>query len=352
MAARWQQQLAQTVRDGDTLRRHIHLSSAESATIKKLASRRPFAIPLPFLQLFSDSDEACALRRQMLPRLAELEHAAGETADPLAEVKHSVAPGLVHRYPDRVLLLTTGACAGYCRFCTRARIAGQLAAKLSSALQYIGEHREVREVILSGGDPLMLDDAFLEDFFVALRNIGHVEVIRIHTRIPVFLPSRVTGKLVQILRRARPLYVLIHANHVRELGDDCRRAVGRLVDAGIGVLSQTVLLRDINADVDTLTLLFNQLLRFGVTPYYLHHCDFAHGTAHFRVPIARGLELFDALRERNSGLSTPRYVIDLPEGGGKVVLARNRIVATEEGGIGIYAHDGRLVKIHEDQAVL
>lgn len=301
--------------------------------------------PPHLLEIMEREPSGGPLRRQLLPDERELERAAGETDDPLAEEQHTVAPGLIHRYRDRAVLLVTGVCAAYCRFCTRSRLAGTGEPDLEEAFAYLRAHPEVREVIVSGGDPLMLEQRRLAQILTELRSIAHLEVIRVGTRMPVFDPDRVTPELVATLAAARPLYVLAHVNHPVELTPGFDAAVGRLVDAGMPVLSQTVLLREVNDEVEILRALFYGLQRRRVMPYYLHQCDLVSGSQHFRVPIERGLRLVQELQDSTSGLCVPRFMLDLPDAGGKVALQADRIVARDDRGVQVRGVDGRLIRV-------
>lgn len=326
----------------------LHLSSAEQQAVERLQRlqhQRPTRVSDHFFSLLDPEDPRCPLRQQVVPCLDELRRAPGETEDPLAEKQHQAAPGLIHRYSDRALLLTTGVCAAYCRFCTRGRRAGASPQDLEQAYSYLQQHSEVREVILSGGDPLMLLDQALAEMLSRLRRIEHIEVLRVGTRMPVFDPGRITPGLVEILARAKPLFVLVHVNHAKELGAQTVEVLKQMSDAGLVLLSQTVLLRGINDDEPTLRSLFRALVRHRVHPYYLHQCDLALGTGHFRVPIQKGLELVAALRGGMSGICVPNYVIDLPEAGGKVVLLPDAIERQDAESVTVRAPDGRLVTV-------
>ena len=339
----WQRELKRVLRDPGRLAKALKIDPAATQDLVKASSLRPLAISPRMLEKMRKEDVSGPLHQQLLPSVDEVELGPGESHDPLAELTHQAAPGLIHRYPDRALLLLTGECASYCRFCTRARMAGVGGLKWEPALEYVRHHPEIREVILSGGDPLMLPDRDLDLVLRELRSIAHVEIVRFGTRMPVFLPKRITGPLVRILSRAKPLFVLIHVNHLSEMGKDFNHAIARLVDAGLPVLSQTVLLRGVNDDVETLANLFRGLLRQRVMPYYLHSVDLATGTSALRVDIERGMQLVGALRDQMSGLAVPDYVADLPDAGGKILLAPDRLVATQEDGHFLRAVDGRSI---------
>ena len=261
----------------------------------------------------------------MIPRLEETTTAPWEMSDPCGEDAHSPVPGLVHRYPDRVLFLVTDRCASYCRYCTRSRLVSNATGydfhpEYDQQIEYIRDHPEVRDVLLSGGDPLLLSDDKLESLLKRLRAIPHVEFLRIGSRIPIFLPQRITPELCIMLKKYHPLFLSIHTNHPRELTTEVRDALGRLADAGIPLGNQSVLLKDVNDDVTVLRALFQKLLMCRARPYYLYQCDLISGSAHLRTSVRRGLELMEKLRGHTTGYAVPQYVIDAPGGGGKVPI--------------------------------
>ncbi len=264
--------------------------------------------------------------------------------------------GLVHRYPDRVLLLVTDRCAMYCRHCTRRRFAGSREhdtskTQLDRYIAYLTRHPEVRDVILSGGDPLTQTDARLEDFLLRLRSVPSVEIIRLGSRLPITLPYRITDELCRMLEKYHPLYMNIHVNHPDELTPEVRDACNRLTRAGIPLGSQTVLLKGINDDPNVLKKLFQKLLTFRIKPYYLYHCDPAQGTAHFRTPIARGMELIEYLLGHTSGLAVPTYVVDAPHGAGKIPIMPNYVLTNFPGGAVLRNFEGMLVRYVENGEV-
>lgn len=288
-----------------------------------VASVYPCKVSSYYAGLISSADDA--IWRQCMPDIRELEDDM-QVADPLAEELLSPVPGLIHRYPDRVVLLVSNRCPVYCRFCMRKRHVGGEGDipfdpdTLERALAYIRSTDAIRDVILSGGDPLMLDDASLQMILSRLRAIHHVKIIRIGTRIPVTLPERVTPELCNILSRFHPLYINTHFNHPAEITDASSKACGLLANAGIPLGNQSVLLRGVNDDIGVMRELMTGLLDVRVRPYYLHQMDLIKGTAHFRTPVSRGLEIIRALRGHVSGMAVPHYVIDLPKGKGKVAL--------------------------------
>lgn len=287
----------------------------------------------PYYALLADRDNpACPIRRQIVPSPEEATVRIGERRDPLGEEPREVVPNLVHRYPDRVLLLATDRCPVYCRFCTRRRIVGRVErqatrALLAEAFEYIAAHEEIREVIVSGGDALMLGNNQLEHVLGRIRSIEHVDIIRIATRMPVTCPMRVTDELAALLARHGPVYVMTHFNHPREHTAQAEAAAARLVRAGVVVYNQSVLLRGINDDVEIVRDLNRRLVAMRITPYYLHQCDLAEGIEHFRTPLSTGLRIIDGLRGHASGLMVPQLCVDVPGGLGKVTLVPEWIVS-------------------------
>jgi len=290
--------------------------------ISEIADRYALSLTAELVDLIDPADPRDPIARQFIPDPAEFDIAAGENGDPIGDDAHSPLPGIVHRYPDRVLLKPVHVCAAYCRFCFRREVVGRARAlsraQIDAAIGYIRAHEEVWEVILTGGDPLMLSVRRLAAIIDALAMIAHVKIIRVHTRVPTVAPGRVTGTLARALRRAgKATYVVLHVNHARELGPKTRAACARLIDAGIPMLSQTVLLRGINDEAKSLGELMRGLVECRVKPYYLHHGDLAPGTAHWRTSIEQGQALMRSLRGRLSGLCQPTYVLDIPGGHGK-----------------------------------
>src|ERR1700751_5438144 len=292
------------------------------AALKNVASRYAVAITPAVVDLIDSVDPRDPIALQFVPDERELETHAEESADPIGDAAHSPVPGLVHRYPDRVLLKVVNACAVYCRFCFRREMVGPgrgaLTGKsLAAALDYIAQAPKIWEVILTGGDPLVLPPRRLRDLMTRLAAIDHVKVIRLHTRIPVVAPERVTPALLRARRTGKATYMVLHANRPRELTDEARAACARVVNAGIPMLSQSVLLRGVNDHVETLGALMRALVECRIKPYSLHHADLAPGTAHLRTSIVEGQALMRALRGCYSGLCQPHYVLDIPGGHGK-----------------------------------
>ncbi|MCC6780820.1 MAG: lysine-2,3-aminomutase-like protein [Hyphomicrobiales bacterium] len=311
-----------TLRRADDLIAARLASEQSRAAIEAVAARYAVAMTNDLVELVDPRDPRDAVARQFVPDPAESQPQPGERADPIGDDAHSPVAGIVHRYPDRVLLKLLDICAVYCRFCFRRETVGQgkvlTQAELDAALQYIRVRDEIWEVILTGGDPLMLSARRLAQIVAALAGIAHVKVIRVHTRVPVAEPARVTPALVRALvKPGKATYVVLHANHARELAPPARAACARLIDAGIPMLSQSVLLRGVNDDPQVLAELMRALVECRVKPYYLHHADLAPGTSHWRTSIEEGQALMRALRGRLSGLCQPTYVLDIPGGHGK-----------------------------------
>ncbi len=305
------------------------------AELADVAARYAVAITPAIAGLIDPNDPRDPIAKQFVPDKRELAAQLHERPDPIGDDAFSPVEGIVHRYPDRVLLKLVNACAVYCRFCFRRETvgpgrAGLSARSLAAALDYIRGRRQIWEVILSGGDPLVLSPRRLQDVVGRLAAIAHVKVIRVHTRVPVAAPERITAALVRALRTPKATFVVLHANHPRELTARARAACARLVDAGMPMLSQSVLLRGVNDDAATLGALMRALVECRIKPYYLHHADLAPGTAHFRTTIAEGQVLMRALRGRYSGLCQPAYMLDIPGGYGKSPIGPNYL--SEDGG--------------------
>jgi len=323
----WRWQMRNRIRTPQALEKIIRLSEEERTAINRRTGSLPFAITPYYLSLIEVDDPNQPLRRTMIPVMDEYLRTPGEAEDPLGEDRDSPVPCLVHRYPDRVLFLVANTCASNCRYCTRSRIVENpdansifFQAQWEQAIAYITEHPEVRDVLLSGGDPLTLSDDKLEWLLSRLRRIPHVEFLRIGTKAPAVMPQRITPALTRMLKRFHPLWMSIHFTHPDELTEETREACARLADAGIPLGSQTVLLAGINDTVEVMKRLMHGLLMARVKPYYLYQCDPIIGSAHFRTPVRKGLEIIKGLRGHTSGYAVPNYVIDAPQGGGKIPL--------------------------------
>lgn len=332
----WRWQMRHSVRSLEALERLIPLTEDERRGCVEIASIFRMGISPYYLSLIDREHPFCPVRMQAIPSRAEAEVHPGELRDPLGEDKTRPVSAIVHKYPDRVLFLALDTCSVYCRHCTRRRITKGGEAELDKAelrkgVAYVREHPEVRDVLISGGDPFLLSEARLEELLAPLREIPHVEMIRIGTRIPVCLPMRVTDALAGLLRRYAPLFVVTHFNHAKELSPEAREACERLVDHGVPVENQAVLMRRINSDARIIKELSHQLLRSRVRPYYLHQMDVGEGLEHLRTPIAKGVEILDALRGHTTGLAVPHLAVDLPGGGGKVTLQPDYVLERGEG---------------------
>jgi lysine 2,3-aminomutase len=352
----WRWQARSRLRTLAELERVFQLSTDERSAIRRHEGSLPVGITPYYASLMGLDDAQEPLRRTHIPTGAEYLRSPGEADDPLAEDEHSGAPGLVHRYPDRVLFLTTAFCSTYCRYCTRSRMVGETGGEYhfgygqwERALAYIEAHPEIRDVLLSGGDPLTLGDERLEWLLGRLRRIRHVEFVRIGTKVPVVLPQRVTRQLTSMLRRYHPLWMSLHFTHPAELTPEVTEACARLADAGIPLGAQTVLLRGINDSVEVLKRLFHGLLMRRVKPYYLFQCDPITGSAHFRTPVEKGLEIIRGLRGHTTGYAVPHFVIDAPGGGGKIPLLPEYLVGREGDELVFRNFEGRLFRYHDPE---
>lgn len=319
----WTWQLKNRITTQEKLEQYIDLTPEEKMGCQFANTKLALAITPYFFNLIDREDPNCPIRLQVIPRGAEMNIAASEQLDPVGEEESMVVPGLVHRYPDRVLFLVTDRCAAYCRYCTRSRLVSNAQdynfhPELESGLKYIEEHTEVRDVLLSGGDPLLLSDNKLDKLLERLRQIKHVEFIRIGSRIPIFLPQRITPELCTILKKHGPIWMSIHVNHPKECTHELRDACERLVCSGTPLGNQSVLLKGVNDSVETMKSLIHRLLMMRVRPYYLYQCDLVTGSGHFRTEVSKGIEIIEGLRGHTTGYAIPQYVIDAPGGGGKI----------------------------------
>ena len=345
----WTWQLKNRITTTKQLEQLMELTPDERAGCEHANRKLALAITPYFFNLIDRRDPDCPIRKQVIPRAAEQVVSDGEMLDSLGEDEHSPVSGLVHRYPDRVLFLVTDRCAAYCRYCTRSRLVSNAQdynfhPEYEEGLRYIAAHPEIRDVLLSGGDPLLLSDAKLEHLLSRLRAIPHVEFIRIGSRIPVFLPQRITPELCAILRRHGPVWMSIHVNHPRECTADLRAACEQLAFAGVPLGNQSVLLRGINDDVDVMKALVHRLLRMRVRPYYLYQMDLITGGAHFKASVRKGIEIIQALRGHTTGYAVPQFVIDAPGGGGKVPLNPDYVESVDDDAIVLRNYEGRLYR--------
>ncbi len=332
----WHWQVKNRITTIEQLSQIIKLTHEETEGIKKARGRMCMAITPYWLTLIDPEDSRCPIRRQSVPTIYESQISPHEMVDPCAEDRDSPAPHLVHRYPDRVLLLATEQCAMYCRHCTRRRLVGENKRTSANnncdeAIEYIKANRKIRDVLISGGDPLMLKDNVLEELIKKIRGISHVEFLRIGTRLPVTLPQRITEGLILMLKKYSPIWISIHFNHPKEITKRCRIACDMLADNGFPLGSQTVLLKGINDRPFIMKKLMHELLKIRVRPYYIYQCDPVKGTQHFRTPVATGINIIEKLRGHTSGYAVPIYVIDGPGGGGKIPVEPNYLLSQAKG---------------------
>jgi len=330
----WRWQLSNRINTVEEFEKVIHLTDGER---KALSASHLFRVDITpyFISLINPDDPDDPIRKQVVPTEGELVPFTAMMEDSLAEDRHSPVPGLVHRYPDRVLMLVTTQCASYCRYCTRSRIVGDPAATFSRAefelqIEYLKRTPQVRDVLLSGGDPLVLAPKILEEILSRLREIPHIEIVRIGSRVPVFLPMRVTQDLCDMLQKYHPLWMNIHVNHSNEISAELADACDRLTRAGIPLGNQSVLLAGVNDNVHIIRQLVQDLVRIRVRPYYLYQCDLVEGAGHFRTPVAKGIEIIEGLRGHTSGYAVPTFVVDAPGGGGKIPLQPNYLLSMSD----------------------
>jgi lysine 2,3-aminomutase len=352
----WRWQLRHRITTYEQLKEILDLTPEEIEGIKHSKGRLALAVTPYFASMMDPNNPNCPIRRQAIPRIEEFHLSKNEMVDPLGEDKHSPVPGLVHRYPDRVLLLVTDQCAVYCRYCTRRRLVGSNERSITQGnfeevLKYLKSHRKVRDVLLSGGDPLLLENERLEEILSRLRALPHIELLRIGTRAPVTLPQRITGGLVRMLRKYHPLMISIHFTHPKEITEAVRRACNELADGGIPLGSQTVLLKGINDKPVIMKKLVQELLKIRVRPYYIYQCDLAMGTEHFRTSLATGIQIMEKLRGHTTGYAVPTYVVDAPGGGGKIPLQPDYVVSKGRGKIVLRNYEGKLFEYSEPNII-
>ena len=328
----WHWQIRNAIRDVETLEKVIPLSEEERAHLQQCLQKFTMEITPYYASLMDRQDRDCPVRMQAVPRLMELHDEPSDLSDPLHEDVDSPVPGLTHRYPDRVLLLVTNMCSMNCRHCTRRRLVGEQYSHMSDehiqgAIDYIARTPQVRDVLISGGDPLVLSDGRLESILQRLRAIEHVEIIRIGTRTPVVLPQRITEELASMLKKYHPIYVNVHFNHPKEITHEARQACALLADAGIPLGNQSVLLRGINDDPVVMKKLVHKLLAVRVRPYYIYQCDLSLGISHFRTSVSKGIEIIENLRGHTTGMAVPTFVVDAPGGGGKIPVMPNYLIS-------------------------
>ncbi len=328
----WHWQVRNRIETLEELKKYITLTPEEEDGVRQCLGTLRMAITPYYLSLINPDDPYDPIRRQCIPTAAELYQAPEDQLDPLHEDTDSPVPGLTHRYPDRVLFLITDQCSMYCRHCTRRRFAGQTdkavpADKIEGCLEYIRNHTEVRDVLLSGGDALMISDERLEYIISELRKIPHVEIVRLGSRTPVVCPQRITPELCNMLKKYHPIWVNTHFNHPNEITEESKAACARLADAGIPLGNQTVLLHGVNDCVHVMKKLVQALVYIRVRPYYIYVCDLSMGLTHFRTPVSKGIEIIEGLRGHTSGYAVPTFVVDAPGGGGKTPVMPNYVIS-------------------------
>jgi lysine 2,3-aminomutase len=348
----WEWQVRNRIDTIDKLKAFINLTKSEEDAITSVLSKLRMAITPYWLTLMDPDDPSCPVRKQAIPSIEELHVSKSDMVDPLSEDEDSPVPGLTHRYPDRVLFLITDMCSMYCRHCTRRRFAGQHDADrsmsaLDKGIEYIRNTPEVTDVLLSGGDALLVSDKRLEYVISKLREIDHVQVIRIGTRTPVVMPQRITDELVGMLSKYHPIWLNTHYNHPHEITTASMEAIAKLVDAGIPVGNQSVLLRGINDDVMTMRRLVKNLVAIRVRPYYIYQCDLSVGIEHFRTPVSKGIEIIEGLRGHVSGYAVPTFVVDAPGGGGKIPVMPNYVISMAPGRIVLRNYEGVITTYEE-----
>ncbi|MBU1145399.1 MAG: lysine 2,3-aminomutase [Firmicutes bacterium] len=348
----WHWQVKNRITSVEELNKYLNVSKEESSDIANVLKKFRMAITPYYLTLIDPENPDCPIRKQAIPGISELLIGKNDMVDPLDEDVDSPVPGLTHRYPDRVLFLITDMCSVYCRHCTRRRFAGQTdhqapSERINKAIEYIKNTPQIRDVLLSGGDALLLSDQMLESIISRLREIEHVEIIRLGTRVPVVMPQRITTELVDMLKKYHPIWVNTHFNHVNEITKESKEAIDRLADAGIPLGNQSVLLRGVNDCLPTMKKLVTKLAQIRVRPYYIYQCDLSVGIEHFRTPISKGIEIMEGLRGHVSGYCVPTFVVDAPGGGGKIPLMPNYIISMAPNRVVLRNYEGVITTYSE-----
>ena len=347
----WHWQMANRITTVEQVKNTLTLTNEESSNLERCLASFRMAITPYYFSLIDTKDPDCPIRKQAIPDVLELVCSTADHEDPLHEEGDSPVPCLTHRYPDRVLLLATDQCAMYCRHCTRRRFAGtndhqRTKQEMFQALNYIRSNPEIRDVLISGGDPLTCSDDYLEFLLASLRKIPHVEIIRIGTRTPVVMPQRITPELVQMIRKYHPVWINTHFNHPKEITPAAQKALTLLADAGIPLGNQSVLLRGVNDCPVLMKDLVHQLVKLRVRPYYLYQCDLSQGIEHFRTPVNKGLQIIELLRGHTSGLAVPTFVVDAP-GGGKIPMQPNYLISQSEDQVVLRNYEGVITVYQE-----
>lgn len=341
----WKWQVKNRIETLGELKKYIPLSAEEEEGVAKSLQTLRMAITPYYLSLIDPNDKNCPVRKQAIPTGAETHISTADLLDPLHEDEDSPVPGLTHRYPDRVLFLITDMCSMYCRHCTRRRFAGQTdkespSERIQKAIDYIAKTPDVRDVLLSGGDALMVSDKMLESIIQRLRAIPHVEIIRIGSRTPVVCPQRITDDLVNMLKKYHPIWLNTHFNHPKEITPEATEACAKLANAGIPLGNQSVLLRGINDCVHVMKKLVHELVKIRVRPYYIYQCDLSMGLEHFRTPVSKGIEIIENLRGHTSGYAVPTFVVDAPGGGGKIPVMPTYLISQSPGKVVLRNFEG------------
>lgn len=347
----WRWQLSNRINSVEEFEKVIPITESEH---KALSAPNLFRVDITpyFVSLIDPEDPNDPIRKQVVPTETEMVPFTAMMEDSLAEDRHSPVPGLVHRYPDRALMLVTTQCASYCRYCTRSRIVGDPSATFSRAefelqIEYLKRTPQVRDVLLSGGDPLVLAPRILEEILRRLREIPHIEIVRIGSRVPVFLPMRITEDLTDLLQKYHPLWINIHVNHPNEISAELEQACDRLTRAGVPLGNQAVLLAGVNDNIHIQRELVQKLVRIRVRPYYLYQCDLVEGAGHFRTPVAKGIEIMEGLRGHTSGYAVHQYIIDAPGGGGKIPVSPNYLLSMSDHKIVLRNYEGYITTYEE-----
>ena len=342
----WVWQLQNRITTPEALKEFLTLTPKEEAGCAFANNKLALSITPYYFNLIDREDPECPIRKQVIPRESEMHQAPEELLDPVGEEGTMPVPGLVHRYPDRVLFLVTDRCAAYCRYCTRSRLVSNAQdynfhPEFEQGLKYIESHPEVRDVLISGGDPLLLSDKKIDTLLSRLRAIPHVEFIRIGSRIPIFLPQRITPELCEIFKKHGPIWMSIHTNHPHECTQELKEACDSLSFSGVPLGNQSVLLQGVNDSVEVMRSLIHRLLMMRVRPYYLYQCDLITGSSHFRTAVEKGVEIIQGLRGSTTGYAIPQYVIDAPGGGGKIPINLNYVESFEDGSLKLRNYEGR-----------
>ncbi len=347
----WRWQLSHRLNTAEDIEKVISLTDSERKALQSSGLFRVDVTPY-FISLIDPDDPNDPVRQQIIPRAEEMQAFTAMMEDSLAEDRHSPVPGLVHRYPDRVLMLVTTQCASYCRYCTRSRIVGDPGQTFSrqefeAQIEYLKRTPQVRDVLLSGGDPLVLAPKILEEILTRLREIPHIEIVRIGSRVPVFMPMRVTQELCDMLQKFHPLWLNIHINHPNEISLELAQACDRLTRAGIPLGNQSVLLAGVNDCVHIQREMVQKMTRIRVRPYYLYQCDLVEGVGHFRTPVAKGIEIIEGLRGHTSGFAVPQFIVDAPGGGGKIPVMPNYLLSMSDHKIVLRNYEGYVTTYEE-----